>query len=202
MWPKFVTFIEDNIAQSEVGVLCAYNGQACDLQCIFRLTKTTEYNLKLPERVDHFLDPLYVISHYKTCGLNTTKSKQENTRLATVYQFVTGVPLANAHDALADSKAQLEIVMSTESKPFLDKTKSSKLLEDVWSHKVKTAANIALEPLHGMLCHRGRLIRKKSIGYRHKMYSTRVRPGIHPRDPHQLLHWPAVVAQVFGPCFF
>ena len=151
VWPKFVTFIEDNIAQSEVGVLCAYNGQACDLQWIFRLTKTTEYNLKLPERVDHFLDPFYVISHYKTCVLNTSKSKQENTKLATVYQIVAGVPLANAHDALADSKAQLKIVMSAEFKPFLDRTKSIKLLEEVWSHKVKTAAKTASEPTRAVV---------------------------------------------------
>lgn len=146
VWPEFVSFIEDNIPESYVGLLVAWNGQACDLQWIYRLTKTKEYNLDLPERVDHFMDPYRVIKHYKGCELNPNKSKLSSLALSEVYEHVKGVPLTNAHDSLYDSRAQLEVILHRDYIDYLNKSKSVIELADIWNHKINSAAKVASEP--------------------------------------------------------
>jgi hypothetical protein len=55
----------------------AWNGEACDLKWLWRLTQAPNSRYSLPENIKFFIDPYRVIEKYKSCGFNKTKSKIE-----------------------------------------------------------------------------------------------------------------------------
>jgi hypothetical protein len=146
VWPEFVLFVQSNVRSNEKCVLVAWSGQTCDLAWLYRLTKTKEYNLDMPEQIQFFMDPMLVIKGHKRCQLNPLCTKEENIKLGTVYEYLFKKPIENAHNSLADAKAQTKIMLHEYFLPFIDRTKSIKHIDDIWGQKIKRAAKTASEP--------------------------------------------------------
>jgi hypothetical protein len=89
----------------------------------------------MPDGCDFFCDPCKAIQHYRGCELNRQKSG-ENHALGSVYKFVTGKPLVDAHNSLADAKAQMTIVLDDRYMfKYFDTVKSIQPMEDALSAK-------------------------------------------------------------------
>jgi hypothetical protein len=78
------------------------------------------------------MDPLEAIKGYK-CPLHPDKSKLDSLELGVVYQFITGENLNGARDSLVDVKAQTTVIMSTQFREYIDKAKSIRLVEDIFT---------------------------------------------------------------------
>ena len=88
----------------ERAILVAWNGGACDIEWIYRLTEAPGSTLSLPARVKYFLDPFRAIDNTKGCALNKKHSKLISYSLGSDYEFIEGSPLENAHCSLVDAK--------------------------------------------------------------------------------------------------
>ena len=75
VWQRFIVFLEKYIGLKERGILVAWNGAACDLEWIYRLTQAPRATLTLPPNVKYFLDPYRGIHNTKGCKLNKKHSK-------------------------------------------------------------------------------------------------------------------------------
>ena len=84
VWDQFNTWIERNTPADETIVLVAWNGQACDLKWLWRITQAPRSNLNLSMKIKHFIDPYQVIRNYKGGGLHPSKSKVESLELGIV----------------------------------------------------------------------------------------------------------------------
>lgn len=110
VWARYVAFIEEHVPEGYVGVLAAWSGKSCDMEWFYRLTRTKEFgDFYMPARVDHFMDPKQVIHDYTGCKLNQRHSKLESFGLGDVYEYITNKPFEEAHDSLADTRAQTDI---------------------------------------------------------------------------------------------
>jgi hypothetical protein len=100
----------------------------------------------MPEQIQFFMDPMLVIKGHKRCKLNPLCSKEEDVKLGTVYEYIFSKPIENAHNSLADAKAQTKIMLHEYFIPFIDRTNSIKHIDEIWGQKIKRAAKIASEP--------------------------------------------------------
>jgi hypothetical protein len=142
VWPLFVQFINQQLENDKVGILAAWNGKSSDLKWLFRITEETHHNqLSMPTGIKNFMDPMMVIRHYKSCKLNMKHATINSYALASVWMFVKEKDdLPNAHDSLVDAKAQMDVVVDSRFTPFINKSQSIVLWDDVWMAKKKTAA--------------------------------------------------------------
>ena len=146
VWGRFITFLNKYIGLKERAILVAWNGGACDMEWIYRLTQASKSTMSLPSRVKYFLDPYRAIANTSGCKLNKKHSKLLSYSLGSVYEKVVGLPLANAHCSLADAKAQMVIVLSKEFRRVF-KTKSSvQYVSEMFSSKEKRRLDAAYEP--------------------------------------------------------
>ena len=82
------------------------------------------------------MDPSKVIQTYKTCKLNHHKTGNDTYALGEVWKKVTKKDeLENAHDAIIDCRAQMDILCSKEFKAFRNKTNSIKTIAEILSTK-------------------------------------------------------------------
>ena len=100
----------------------------------------------MPHQMKFFLDPLEIIREYRGCMYHKSKSKLESLELGCVWKFMTGNNLNGAHDSLVDVKAQTDIVISKHFVNYLDKSKSVRLIENIFSKSVQSAMAKKLEP--------------------------------------------------------
>ena len=84
VWPEFQRWFWSIVSPSETVVLVAWNGEACDLNWLWRLTQAPNSRYSLPENIKFFIDPYRVIEKYTSCGFNKTKSKIEAYELGVV----------------------------------------------------------------------------------------------------------------------
>ena len=92
------------------------------------------------------MDPLEVIKAYQS-PLNPNKSKLDSLELGVVYQFITKQNLNGAHDALVDAKAQTTVITSAQFRDYINKMKSIRLVEDIFSGAEKRDMLKAMESL-------------------------------------------------------
>jgi hypothetical protein len=75
VWPKFYETINrwtENGAKK--GILVAWQGSSCDIQWLYNVTEVTHQGtLFMPKGFVYFLDPCFIIGHYKFCLLNEKK---------------------------------------------------------------------------------------------------------------------------------
>lgn len=133
VWTNFCSWLEEHLAPDDKVVLCAYRGETCDMRWIWKHCLAPRSQLNIPDSIKYFMDPLEVIKNYRGCSLHPSKSKLDSLELGVVYQHLTGSNLNGAHDALVDVKAQSEIITSTRFIPYIDKTKSIRLVEEIFS---------------------------------------------------------------------
>ena len=140
VWPDFEATINQWTKNGgKKGLVVAWSGETCDIQWLFNVTEVSHKgSLKLPKGLSYFMDPCQVISHYKSCPLNEKNRGEVGHALEIVYCFVTGkTTLVNAHDAIVDATAQLEVILDERFKLFMDKPKSIKLMKDVFTKKAQ-----------------------------------------------------------------
>jgi len=106
------------------------------MEWIYKLINSVS-DCSMPNEISYFMDPYQVIKKYTGCKLNPCKSKLPNLKLTTVYEYVMGSPLYNAHNSLVDCEGQCDIVMSDHFKKYWDKTNSTSTIESIWSSKDK-----------------------------------------------------------------
>ena len=138
VWPNFVAWcnkVTTNLGRP--GLLVAWNGLSCDVKWMFKLTSPSgKWKLKMPEGVQFFCDPCSAIKHYKSCKLNGTKTGR-NHALGTIYEFITGNQLLDAHNSLIDAKAQLLVFHHQYFRKFLDTGKTIQLMENALQSKMR-----------------------------------------------------------------
>jgi hypothetical protein len=118
---------------------------------IWKHTQAPGSQLCIPDQIKYFMDPLEVIHVYSSCPYHPSKSKLESLELGCVWKFITGRNLNGAHDSLVDAKAQTDII--TAHKHFqkvIDRTKSIRLVSDIFSRSKQREMTKKLEPLRGV----------------------------------------------------
>jgi len=134
-WSDFNNFINSNLHHEEKCIMIAYNGEACNLRLLWKLTQAPNSTLSMPTKI------------YKSCVLHPSKSKLESFRLTTVYHHITGTPLQGAHDSVIDVQAQSTVVTSSQFIKFIDKSQSIRSIEDIFSRCDKLEMTKKMEPL-------------------------------------------------------
>ena len=133
VWTNFCSWIQRHVGTSEKCILCAYRGETCDMRWIWKHCLAPRSQLNIPKQIVYFMDPLEVIKAYK-CPLHPVKSKLDSLELGVVYQYITGHNLNSAHDALlVDVKAQTTVITSKHYREYIDKSKSIRLVEDIFT---------------------------------------------------------------------
>ena len=90
----------------------------------------------MPQGLDFFLDPCFVISRNKACRLNNAHTGLKGYGLEMTWCHINNCKeLSNAHSSLVDCKAQTDVVLHQEFVAFIDKHSSIVPLNEVWSTK-------------------------------------------------------------------
>ncbi len=148
VWPEFQRWFWSIVSPSETVVLVAWNGEACDLKWLWRLTQAPNARYSLPENIKFFIDPYRVIEKYKSCGFNKTKSKIEAYELGVVWKYANnGTNLSGAHDSLVDVKAQTDILVHGSFVPFIDRSSSIQPIDEIFSRTVQNEWHKELKPI-------------------------------------------------------
>jgi hypothetical protein len=74
VWSQFKTWLNRHVAMSETIILVAWNGENCDLKWLWRITQAPRSRLSFPPQIQYFMDPYRVMSSFKSCPLNKSKS--------------------------------------------------------------------------------------------------------------------------------
>ena len=138
VWPQFEATINQWTENGEKkAVVVAWSGETCDIQWLFNVTEVSHKGiLKMPKGLVFYMDPCFVMSHYKTCPLNEKNRGEVGHGLETVWCYLNGATkLDGAHNAIVDAQAQMDVIFSDKFIDFWDKPKSMKLMGDVFGKK-------------------------------------------------------------------
>ena len=105
VWRKFIKFLDDNIPAGHRGILVAWNGATCDMECLYRYTNRYSSKISFPKVLKYFMDPLEIIRRHPGCKFHPNKSKLESLSLGDVYRYMHDKDLVGAHNSLIDAKA-------------------------------------------------------------------------------------------------
>ena len=92
VWGRFATWIEQNIAKDETGILIAWNGTSCDLKWIWKLTQAPLSTLSMPVQIEFYIDPYRAIMQHDKNPLHPSQSKVESMELGVIWKFINGGP--------------------------------------------------------------------------------------------------------------
>jgi len=101
------------------------------MRWIYKVAQAPNTTLSLPDEIQCFLDPLKVISQYRSCKLNKSKSFIESYSLGVVRKYIKRRPLEGAHNSLVDAKAHTDIVLHKDFIDFIDKAKSVRTIDSI-----------------------------------------------------------------------
>jgi len=142
VWPQFTNYIESKLENGlKKGIMVAWGGKACDCEWLFRVTEVLYRGaLSMPNGLDFFLDPGFVISNYTSCRLNNKHTGLNGYGLEMTWCYVMQQnQLPDAHSSLADCKAQTDIVLDRRFIPYIDKYNSIVPMSQVWTKKREKA---------------------------------------------------------------
>lgn len=114
VWTKFCSWANEQLAEVDNCILCAYRGETCNMRWIWKHCLAPRSQLTIPSQIKYFMDTLDVIKNYKSCSLHPSKSKLDSLELGVVFKFITGDNLNGAHDSLVDVKAQNTVITYSE----------------------------------------------------------------------------------------
>ena len=147
VWSDFCSWIESNVAPDATIILVAYNGEKCEAKWLWKLTQAPFSPFHMPRRVKYFLDPYKVVSSFKSCPLNASKSKLDSYELGALWGYIHGRNLNGAHNSLVDAIAQMDVITSEQFAPFIDRSASISLLEDIFSKTQQNEWRRKMEPV-------------------------------------------------------
>ncbi len=146
VWPEFQRWFLSNVSPTEMVVLVAWNGEACDLKWLWRLTQAPNSMYSLPPNIKYFIYPYCVIEKYKKCAFNKTKSKIKVYELGVVWKYANnGTNRNGAHDSLVDVRAQTDILVHCSFVPFIDRSSWIQPIDEIFSRTVQNEWKKELE---------------------------------------------------------
>ncbi len=75
VWQRFNSWFYRKVKASETVILVAWNGELCNLKWLWKITQVPGSCCFLPPQIKYFIDPYRVVSYFKSCPMNKTKSK-------------------------------------------------------------------------------------------------------------------------------
>jgi hypothetical protein len=149
VWPQFLLWLAEHTFAAEPILLVAWNGGVCDLKWLWRLTQAPNSQYSWPENVRYFIDTGHVITKYKSCTLNETKSKTQGHTLGVIWSYIHGGQcLENTHNSMVDAKAQTNVLTDARFVPLNNHSNSIQLISEMIS---KTQQNKWRKEIE--LCH-------------------------------------------------
>jgi hypothetical protein len=147
VWFQFLVWLSEHTSAAETIFLVAWNGSACDLKWLWWLTQEPNSQYSWPANVRYVIDPCHVISKYKSCGLNETKTKMQGHSLGVVWSYFHGRQcLENAHDSIVDAKAQTDVLIAARFVPFINHSNSIQLISEMFSKTQQNEWRKEMEP--------------------------------------------------------
>lgn len=147
VWPQFVRWVMENVANDKVGILVAWNGKNCNLKWLWKLTQALGSSYNMPPRLEYFIDPYRLIMEYESCLLHPKHSKVESLELGVVWKHIMGRNLNEAHDSLVDAKAQTDVVTSAKFAPILNRTRTVQKINEIFARKTVNDWKKEMEPI-------------------------------------------------------
>jgi hypothetical protein len=104
--------------------MVAWGGKARDCEWLFRVTEVDHYGvLSIPQGLDFFLNPCFVIKRYSSCRLNNVHTGPTGYGLEMTWCHMKDCDgLPDAHSSLAGGTAQTDVVLHPDFLPFIDKS--------------------------------------------------------------------------------
>ena len=148
VWNAFVVWAESQIGvgadDDKRGVIVAWGGAACDVEYFFKVTETDYPDqawARAPRQCPYFWDPCHTAKKYKTCPLNHEKTGCVGYGLEEIWCWKNRQEsLPNSHNSIVDTRAQVDVTMTAECIPFMNKREGIRKLEDVYAAKRKRRA--------------------------------------------------------------
>jgi hypothetical protein len=75
VWQRFNSWFYPEVKVTETVILVAWNSDSCNLKWLWKISQATGSCCFLPLQIKYFIDPYRVVSHFKSCPMNKTKSK-------------------------------------------------------------------------------------------------------------------------------
>ncbi len=108
--PQFLLWLAEHISAAEPMFLVAWNGGACDLKWLWRLTQAPNSQCSWPENGRFFIDPCHAIAKYMSCALDETKSKTQGHALGVIWSYIHGGQcLENLHNVMVNANVQTDV---------------------------------------------------------------------------------------------
>ncbi len=133
VWPQFLLWVSEHTLPTETFILITWNGGACDLKWLWQLAQAPNSQYSWPSNVRYVVDPWCVITKYKSCQLNESKSKTHGHALGIVWSFINnGRSLEDAHNSIIDSKAQTNVLTDHRFISFINQSNSVQGMIRLW----------------------------------------------------------------------
>ena len=98
----------------------------------YRNTHGPNPTISFPTQIRYFVDPIQIIIQHIGYLINPKMSRLLSLSLSSVYKFIINKDLANAHDSIADAKAQTEVVLHSYFKSYRNKKCYIYTVSDIW----------------------------------------------------------------------
>ena len=94
----------------------------------------------MPNQVKYFMEPYKVITNFKSCPLQTSKSKLDSYKFGVFWKFIHGRNLNGAHDSLVDAVAQMDVITSTQFALYINCSASIHTIDNIFSNAQQNAS--------------------------------------------------------------
>jgi hypothetical protein len=148
IWYRFRQWIFKHVPPGEYATLIAWNGAACDLKWIWKLTQAPNSQQVMPPQLRYFIDPYRVIEAYSSCAINKKTSKLETYQLGTVWKYLhpDHYNFNNGHNSQDDVVAQTYVFTHVAFIPFINRSKSVKTIDEIFTRSKQNAFRKKMEP--------------------------------------------------------
>ncbi len=146
VWGQFKTWLNCHVGISETVIFVAWNGETCDLKWLWKITQASWSRLSFPPQIQFFIDPYRLITGFKLCPLDKSKSKLEGYDLGSMWKYFEGQNLNGAHNSLVDVKAQTDILINKMFVGFINRTASIQTVDAIFSTTQKNDWRKEMEP--------------------------------------------------------
>jgi hypothetical protein len=128
-------------------LVVAWKGESCNLKWLWKITQQAPGSCCfLPPQIKYFIDPYWVVSYFKTCPMNKTKSKIDLYNVESIWKFISNTNLNGSYNSLVDSKDQTNIFLHKNFVPFIDCTHTVQPIDAIFSSTQQNKWKKMMEP--------------------------------------------------------
>ena len=149
VWHRFLQWISKHVPPGEYGTLVAWNGAACDLKWLWRLTQAPNSKQSMSPQLLYFINPYQVIESYASCRIDKKTSKLETYQLGAVWKYldVEHRKFNNALNSRDDVIAHSYVFTHADFIPFINWSKSVRSINEMFIKLEQSAFWKKMEPL-------------------------------------------------------